>query len=205
MHTVTCQQRHTGNTHHNNDNIHCQHDHNHNNAKEERRSSSRKKKEGKSLCEMSLHIMQKNARCLNNGDRFDELLKELEGCNWDATLETRKKDTWESRGGHMHMGAGGFAQKHGVGILLNERWKRKIIKTGYVSERLITAAIKCHQRRIELTSVYFSHSGYADVHMEKMYRTTATKKHTTIIPGDFSAQHGLGTDSECDHVGKHTT
>ena len=68
------------------------------------------------------------------------------------------------------MGAVGFAQKHGVGILLNKRWKRKIIQTKYVSERMITTTIKCAQRMIVLTRVYFSHSGYADMHIEKMYK-----------------------------------
>ena len=56
---------------------------------------------------------------------------------------------------------------HGVGILLKKRWTRKSIKTEYISERMITTTSKCHQRRIELTSVYFLHSGYADVHIEK--------------------------------------
>ena len=67
------------------------------------------------------------------------------------------------------MGAGGFAQKHGVGILVNKRWRRKIIQTEYVIERMITTTIKCDQRNIELISVYFLHSGYADVHIENFF------------------------------------
>ena len=35
-----------------------------------------------------------------------------------------------------------------------------------MSERMI----KCDQSKIELTSVYFSHSGYADMHIEKMFK-----------------------------------
>ena len=42
---------------------------------------------------MSFDITQKNARCLNNGDRFDELLKEFEGCKWDANLLSEPGDT----------------------------------------------------------------------------------------------------------------
>ena len=48
---------------------------------------------------------------------------------------------------YIYMGAGGFAQKHGVGILLNKIWKRNIIQTKYVSERMITTTVKCDQRR----------------------------------------------------------
>ena len=59
-------------------------------------------------------------------------------------------------------------------MLLNKRWKRKIIKTEYVSERITTTTIKWDQRKIELTSVYFTHSGYADMHMEKMYKNVET-------------------------------
>ena len=134
---------------------------------------------------------------MNSGDRFGDLLKELEGCKWDAILlsETRKK---------REMGAGGFNHKHGVGILLNERWKRKIVKTEYVSERIITTTMKYLQRRIELASVYFSHAGYTEVHIEKMYKCIenhCNKKHTAIIADDFNAQLGPGDDSESDYVG----
>ena len=58
-------------------------------------------------------------------------------------------------------------------------------------------------------SVYFPHSGYADHHVEKMYRTI--EKHTTndrncipIIGGDFNAELGPGQGTECTSVGKHT-
>ena len=42
----------------------------------------------------------------------------------------KNKKIWESKCGHMYvhiyiyMRAGGFAQKYGVGILLNKRWKK---------------------------------------------------------------------------------
>ena len=104
------------------------------------------------------------------------------------------------------MGAGGFTQKHG--ILLNKRWKRKILNTESVNQRMITTTIKCHHRRIELATVYFLLSGYTDVHIEKMYKCIknhCNKKHTTIIAGAFNAQLGLGIDSERDYVGEHTT
>ena len=107
------------------------------------------------------------------------------------------------------MGAGGFAQKHGVGIPLNQRWKRKIIQTKYVSERMSITTLLCDQRKIELTSVYFPHSGYADMDIEKMYKNIEThcsiKKHIRIIADDSNALLGRGKDSECDHVGQQAT
>ena len=81
--------------------------------------------------EMSCDTSQKNARCLNNRDRFDELLNELEG--WSGThffwaKPGEKKGIWESRCSHTYMGNGGFTQKHGVGILLNEGWNERTLK-----------------------------------------------------------------------------
>ena len=55
---------------------------------------------------------------------------------------------------------------------VEEMMEAKDHKTECVSERMITATIKYQQRRIELASVYFSHAGYTDVHMEKMYKCT---------------------------------
>ena len=85
---------------------------------------------------------------------------------------------------------------HGVGILLNKRWKRQIVATEYVSERMITTTIKCDQRKIELTSGYFLHSGHEGMHIENMFNNTKThcnnNKHTRIIAGNFNAQVGLG-------------
>ena len=73
--------------------------------------------------------------------------------------------------------------KHGVGILLNKRCKRKIIQTKYVSERMVTTTIKYDQRKIELTSVYCPDSGYADRHIEKMYKHIETNSNKRNTPG----------------------
>ena len=76
---------------------------------------------------------------MNHGDRFDELLKALDGFKWDVVLlrETwrqEQKGTWEAKCGFLQRSAGGFAQKHGVGMLFNKRWKRKITQTKDVTE-----------------------------------------------------------------------
>ena len=180
------QQRHTGNTHHTNHNFRYQHDHDHIKAKEEKLSSN-KEKQKENHSEMPTDITQKNAKCFNDGDRSDELLKKSKSqqvghCSLVRNMEKRKK-SWESKCGHVFMGAGAFAHKHGVGTPLNKKWKRKIIKTECVSERMISATMKRDQRKIESTSVCFSHSGYVDLNLEKMYKnieTICNNKNTSL-------------------------
>ena len=90
--------------------------------------------------------------------------------------------------------------------MLNKRWKRKVVKTEHVSERMATTTIKYQQRRIELASVYFLRTGTLTFTSRKCTnasRTTATKKQNTIIAGDSNAQLGPGDDSDRDYVGKH--
>ena len=58
-------------------------------------------------------------------------------------------------------------------------------------------------------SVYFSHSKYADHHIEKMYKTIEkhmahSKKYIPIIGGDFNAELGPGKGTERISVGKYT-
>ena len=60
--------------------------------------------------------------------------------------------------------------------MLNQKWKNRIIDTEYINERAITATIVVNCQRIKLMSVYFSHSGYADHHIEKMYKTIEKHK-----------------------------
>ena len=85
-------------------------------------------------------------------------------------------------------------------------WKicrRKMIQIKYVSERMITKTIKWDPRE-KRTDQYFFHSGYADMHTEKMYKNIEThrnnKKHTRVIAGDFNAQLGPVIDSERDQL-----
>ena len=91
------------------------------------------------------------------------------------------------------MDAGKYDNKYGVGILLNKKWKQRIIDTEYINERAISTTIMVNRQRIKLMSVCFTLSVYADHHFEKMYRTI--EKHTEnckrcipIIGGDFNAE-----------------
>ena len=140
---------------------------------------------------------------------------ELEDHRWDTILmiETwrpNKSEIWETHQKHIFMGAGKYDTKHGVGIMLNRKWRQKIIDTEYINERAITATIVVNHQRSKLMSVYFSHSGYADHHVETMNRTI--EKHTTnckkcipIVGGDFNAELGPGYGTECTSVDTHST
>ena len=69
--------------------------------------------------------------------------------------------------------------------------------------------ILVNRQHINLMSVYFPHSKYADHHIEKMYKTiekhmTNNKKCIPISGGDFNAELGPGKGTECKSVGKYT-
>ena len=48
---------------------------------------------------------------------------------------------------------------------------KKIKWTEYINERAIATSITVNKQRITLVSVYFPHSGYADQHVEKVYKS----------------------------------
>ena len=68
------------------------------------------------------------------------------------------------------MGAGKYEIKHGVGIFFNKKFKQRICDTEYINERAISTTIVVNRPRIKLMSVFFTHSGYADYHIEKCTR-----------------------------------
>ena len=121
----------------------------------------------------------------------------------------KQAELWEAHHKHTFMGAGKYDNKHGVGIMLNKRWRKRIIDTKYINERAIKTTILVNRQHIDLMSVYFPHLKYADHHIEKMYKTiekhmTNNKKSILIIGGDFNAELGLGKGTECKSVGKYT-
>ena len=87
--------------------------------------------------------------------------------------------------------------------------KESLKPNKYIYERAIKATILVNRQHIDLMSVYFSHSKYADHHIEKMYKTIEkhmmnNKKYIPIIGGDFNAELGPGKGPECKSVGKYT-
>ena len=147
---------------------------------------------------------------MHSSEKIEDLVTELEGYRWDAILlsETWRHEPaeqWETHHNHIFMGD----NKHGVGIMLNKTWRKRIIDTDYINERAIKATILVNRQHIDLMSVYFPHSKYADHHIEKMYKTiekhmTNNKKCIPIFGGDFNAELGPGKGTECKSVGKYT-
>ena len=128
---------------------------------------------------------------MNSSERIEEMICDLEGCRWDAVL---LNETWRPAKSDL----GNTSQTHIHG-------NRKIRQ----QTRSWNSAIMVNHQRIKLMSVYFTHSGYADHHVEKMCRTI--EKHTItsnncipIVAGDFNAELGPGYGVECASVGPHT-
>ena len=89
----------------------------------------------------------------------------------------------------------------------NKKWKQRVIDTEYINERAISNTILVNRQRIKLMSVYFTRSGYADHHIEKMYRTIEKhtencKRYVHIIGGDFNAELRVGHGNECKKCGQ---
>ena len=157
-------------------------------------------------------VLQKNMRSMSSNDRLDELIKELHRVDWDVILisETwrQNKEVWETQQGHIMVESGQFINKHRVAILLNKRWKNQIKWVHCESERIVAMLISVNKHPIVLMSVYMPHSGYADHHVEKVYKTINKmlegEKGMKIIGGDFNAELGPGEGLELSAVGHYT-
>ena len=108
-------------------------------------------------------------------------------------VEARQVRNWETHQKHIITGAGKYDSKHGVGIMLNNKWRQGIIDTEYINERAITATIVVNRQRIKLMSVYFSHPGYADHRVEKCAEQSRsarqTAKDTYLLLEEISMQN----------------
>ena len=85
-----------------------------------------------------------------------------------------------------------FTNKHGVAILLNRRWHNKINWIQCACERVVAMSISVNKQPVVLMSVYMPHSGFADHHVERTYKTIidtiGQEKCAKIIGGDFNAE-----------------
>ena len=157
-------------------------------------------------------VLQKNMRSMSSNERLDELIREPYRIDWDVILisETwrQNKEVWETQHEHIMVESGQFVNKHGVAILLNKRLKNQIKWVHIASERIVAMSISVNKHPIVLLSVYMPHSGYADHHVEKVYRTITKiiegEKGMKIIGGDFNAELGPGEGLELSAVGHYT-
>ena len=118
-------------------------------------------------------FIQKNIRSLFGEQRFEELLEEVHAFHWDVVfvsetwreqfeedIAVRHGDRWIGSSGQRKQGAADF--KHGVGVLLHERWARAIKKVTYQSSRLLSKDLEMHCYRFRLICVYMPYAEHAD-------------------------------------------
>ena len=64
------------------------------------------------------------------------------------------------------MDSGKYENQHGVGILVNKKWRNHIHWTDYISERATSTSITVNKQEILMMSVYLPHSSDGDHHVE---------------------------------------
>ena len=102
----------------------------------------------------------------------------------------------------MWMGSGGKRGKHGVGILLHQRWASCVRRFSAKSERLAELELDVETMRITLIAVYLPHGGYSDEEvdhhydlMSSMIKRARKGRRRVMIYGDWNAEVG-GDDGE---------
>ena len=152
-------------------------------------------------------------RSMHSRERIEEMVCELESYRWDA-IYFNTVFVVEFSCSHeyvfvMCLPDFSLVLSPRFTHMLNKKWRQRNRNTEHINERAITATIVVHRQRIKLMSVYFSHSGYADHHIEKMKKTiekhtTNCKRYIPIVGGDFNAELGPGLGTECFSVGRCT-
>ena len=99
-------------------------------------------------------------RSMNSSERIEEMICELEGYRWDAVL---LNETWR-------LAKSEIWDKHVVGILLNKKWRQRIIDTEYINERATTTMNMVNHQRIKLMSAYFLTRDMPIITSKKMYK-----------------------------------
>ena len=159
----------------------------------------------------------KNCRSLCSEERFEEVFTEMRDVPWDAILcnETRRAANEEFdhlHNGHLWLGSGGTAGKHGVGILLHERWANCVHRWRAISPRLAVLELNTGRLKLSLAVVYMPHCGYQDIAVEEIYqklslitRESRSRKRLLIIAGDWNAEVKSEILDRCKHdvVGKY--
>ena len=153
----------------------------------------------------------KNSRSLVSEERFEEVFAEVSDLKWDALLfnETWReaKEEYDTlHNNHVWLGSGGSAGKHGVGILLNERWAKFVYRWSAVSPRLGILELNEKHFRISIIVVHMPHCGYADEHVEELYeklssivRNARSRKRLLLVAGDWNAEVESGSNDDHTH------
>ena len=113
---------------------------------------------------------------------------------------------------HTFMGAGKYDNKHGVGIMLNKKWRQRIIDTEHINERAITATIVVNPPQTD--ECVFHPLGISGPSHRKHVRNDREAhdkfqkihiccwRRLQVVGGDFNAELGPGHGTECMSVGR---
>lgn len=140
-----------------------------------------------------------NVRGLNTKE--EELIRELNNQNIDIVVltETKKKLKGTKDIGNYILIYSGVPQDRracsGVAILINNKWRSKIISYKYVNERIVTVRLKIDRNYLNIVGVYAPEEGKIEdttIFYDKLQQELNGIKNTEniIIGGDLNARVG---------------
>ena len=154
----------------------------------------------------SLTIFTYNTCSLVADGRFERLLEELEGQQWDVVVvqESRreaKREVIHFENGHVWYGSGGCKGSCGVGFLVHKHLcKHKFCAD---NERLAVLDIACRPMSIRILSVYMPDTSHSDLEVEVLFckmegylRQGRLRGHACVVAGDMNAQVGKQTEMD---------
>jgi len=119
------------------------------------------------------------------------------------TWREESSEFFETTGGHLFLGSGGFSHKWGVAFLLHKRHAKSVKNFRAISERLACVSVTINQMRFRFVAAYFPHGGYGDAQVQQIYTTLSglrkeagKKQERFVVGGDFNAVVGHRTDHD---------
>lgn len=153
-----------------------------------------------------LKIATYNVLTLLNDERIHELEQEIKDNKlvWDVIGlgEVRRKDesftTLQS--GHMLYHSQAKNGQAGVGFLVNNKWKDRIVRVKSIGYRVAELVLNINTRyQLKIVQVYAPTSTHSEEEIDKFYNDLEnileTKSHYTIVMGDFNAKVGKRTNT----------
>lgn len=111
-----------------------------------------------------------NAHSVMADGRFEAILQELVGIEWDTVtvVETwREAQREQIQLGHIWYGSGGCRGMAGVGFIVNERVQGRYFTS--ISERLVTIDINYANDKIKILGLYMPDASYSDNDVNLVY------------------------------------
>ncbi|PZC76173.1 hypothetical protein B5X24_HaOG204917 [Helicoverpa armigera] len=156
-----------------------------------------------------LNVLTYNVRTLLNDERLVELENSLKDIRWDIVglSEVRRGgEATEERDDNIFFHIGTGSGLHGVGFLVDKKWKNNIIEFRGYSERIAVLKFRLtHTKTLTLVQTYAPTSAYSDDDVEDYYdllnKACEDNRGTfNIVLGDFNAKIGARQDQDDDKI-----